>query len=274
MTVCVSVKVNDCIVFAADSALTMSRGGEVVNVYNHGDKIFNLHRNCPVAAMFCGMGNMAGRSISNLSKELRWELMSGERMMNPDDYSIESVVTRAHEFFAEKYAQVAADESHSMEYYVSGYGAKSAHGEVWKFQILSGTMLDPTQLRTEGEHGINWGGQTSPIARLIGGLDPNFLSVIKELGVVSPGAEALRSVLTERFSTPLYDPAMPTNDVIRLAEFLVDVTKGYYSFAEGSDIVGGPTDIASVTRWEGFRWIKRKHYYPQNLNGSDHGHVC
>ena len=67
---------------------------------------------------------------------------------------------------------------------------------------------------------------------------------------------------------------MPTIDAIRLADFLVDVTKGYFSFAFGSDIVGGATDLATVTKWEGFKWIRRKHFYPVELNRKDLDHVC
>jgi len=73
--------------------------------------------------------------------------------------------------------------------------------------------------------------------------------------------------------TPMLHATMPTIDAIRLADFLVDVTKGFFSFASGSDIVGGATDIATVTKWEGFKWIRRKHFYPPELNRKDHDHV-
>ena len=53
MTVCVAVKVHDCIVFAADSASSMTitppDGVPVVkNVWKHGLKVFNLHRDLPI----------------------------------------------------------------------------------------------------------------------------------------------------------------------------------------------------------------------------------
>jgi hypothetical protein len=31
-------------------------------------------------------------------------------------------------------------------------------------------------------------------------------------------------------------------------------------------IVGGPIEIAAITKHEGFRWIQRKHFYPAGLN--------
>jgi hypothetical protein len=46
-TICVGVQVNDCLVFAADSAVTLSygvdsNGSEIINVLGHGNKVFNL----------------------------------------------------------------------------------------------------------------------------------------------------------------------------------------------------------------------------------------
>ncbi|MCY4150606.1 MAG: hypothetical protein OXF73_14905, partial [Gammaproteobacteria bacterium] len=61
-------------------------------------------------------------------------------------------------------------------------------------------------------------------------------------------------------------------DAINLADFLVDMTKRHAAFLPGADTVGGDTDIATVTKHEGFKWIRRKHYYSPQLNtrGTDH----
>ena len=59
---------------------------------------------------------------------------------------------------------------------------------------------------------------------------------------------------------------MPVQDAIDLADFLVDMTTKYFAFLPGADIVAGDTDIATVTKHEGFKWIRRKHYYPAHLN--------
>lgn len=48
MTICVAVKVHDCLVFAADSAMSLDVGDETVNVYAHGNKVFNLVKGLPV----------------------------------------------------------------------------------------------------------------------------------------------------------------------------------------------------------------------------------
>ncbi|MFC3180895.1 hypothetical protein [Cypionkella sinensis] len=248
--------------------------GQVINVYNGGDKVFNLHRECPISGMFCGMGSIGERSISSLSKELRWELMNGGHPINPKDYTIEQIADRAYEFFNLKYVTPFQDPSHNLEFFVGGYGDPGTHAEIWKMTITSGVLNKPSLLRGEGNHGVDWAGQTSPIMRLLIGIDDRFVQVLTDAGVDQAGARAAFDLARPGLETPMAFPVMPTSDAIRLARFLVDVTKGYFSFAPGADIVGGETDIATITKWEGFRWVKRKHYYPRDLNGGDHGHVC
>jgi hypothetical protein len=60
-------------------------------------------------------------------------------------------------------------------------------------------------------------------------------------------------------------PAMPMQDAIDLAEFLVDVAEKYARFAPGAPVVGGPIEIAAITKHEGFKWVKRKFYFDRSL---------
>lgn len=98
MTVCVGVVVNDCLVFAADSAATVvstdpNGSSQIVNVYQHGDKVYNLHRRLPIVAMTCGMGNIGTASISIVAKELRQKLMNGDSdwRIDPENYTVREI---------------------------------------------------------------------------------------------------------------------------------------------------------------------------------------
>jgi hypothetical protein len=55
-------------------------------------------------------------------------------------------------------------------------------------------------------------------------------------------------------------------DLAEMAESLIYVTylKRRFTFAEES--VGGPVDVAVITKGDGFIWIKRKHYFNPELN--------
>ena len=38
------------------------------------------------------------------------------------------------------------------------------------------------------------------------------------------------------------------------------------------ETIGGPIELAAITKHEGFKWVARKHYYGEELNReTDHG---
>lgn len=59
---------------------------------------------------------------------------------------------------------------------------------------------------------------------------------------------------------------MPKQDIIELAEALVSITAIERKASSEQATVGGPVDVAFITRHEGFVWIKRKHYFDKDLN--------
>lgn len=59
---------------------------------------------------------------------------------------------------------------------------------------------------------------------------------------------------------------MPKQDLIELAEALVSITAVERKASDDAGTVGGPIDVALITRAEGFVWIKRKHHFNAELN--------
>lgn len=60
--------------------------------------------------------------------------------------------------------------------------------------------------------------------------------------------------------------SMPKQELAALAESLVHITSLKRKFSAGAESVGGPIDVAMITRSEGFVWVKRKHYFDASLN--------
>jgi len=75
-----------------------------------------------------------------------------------------------------------------------------------------------------------------------------------------------RNFLTSQPMEQLIHPAMPIQDAIDLVHYLAKLTADFVRFTPGPPTVAEPIDIAAVTRHEGFRWVKRKHYYSSELN--------
>jgi len=51
-----------------------------------------------------------------------------------------------------------------------------------------------------------------------------------------------------------------------MAESLVNLTKFKRRVSKEQETVGGPIDVAVITKGDGFVWIKRKHYFQPELN--------
>ena len=70
VTIIVSVKINDGVVMAADSASTFATG----QIYLHTNKITNLVKGLPIGVMVTGAGGIGSESIETLCKDLRTRL--------------------------------------------------------------------------------------------------------------------------------------------------------------------------------------------------------
>jgi hypothetical protein len=59
---------------------------------------------------------------------------------------------------------------------------------------------------------------------------------------------------------------MPKPEMAKMAEALIDLTSIKRRVSRGIETVSGPVDVAVISRAEGFVWVKRKHYFPTELN--------
>ena len=109
MTIIVSVKINDGIVMAADSAGTMNSG----QVYAHANKITNLCEGLPLGAMSTGAGGIGNESVETLLKDLRRRFAGRDPAhrdwrLDPAGYTLEEVARRLRAFLFEEKAARAA----------------------------------------------------------------------------------------------------------------------------------------------------------------------
>ena len=278
MTVAVGVKVFDGIVLATDSATTLGLDGGGAQVYNTANKLFQLHRELPIAAMTWGLGSIGDASISTLAKDLRRRLMGRDPgfawALDPAAYSIEQVANYVVDMiFSELYDPIIAahlagsptgTEAPFLGFMVAGFSAGSRQTEAWTISIEApGVKPVPELAIKPDQSGWVVYAMSEATQRLFNGWDP---TIPEKLAAVVPAQmPAIMGVLEaeRRMAVPA---AMPFADAINFAKFLVEVTAGYSHFLLGPDVVGGPIDIAGISRHEGFRWIERKHYYRPELN--------
>lgn len=59
---------------------------------------------------------------------------------------------------------------------------------------------------------------------------------------------------------------LPKDELGAMAEALVNLTSLKRRVTTDKETVGGPTDVALISKGDGFIWIKRKHYFDPDLN--------
>lgn len=93
---------------------------------------------------------------------------------------------------------------------------------------------------------------------------PNLLAQELKIGKdqIRKAFEAIKGKTTYAFA----QGAMPMQDAIDLAAFLVEYTIQVSRFSPGAPTVGGPVEVAAISKHEGFKWVRRKHYYSSELN--------
>ncbi|WP_225381743.1 hypothetical protein [Escherichia coli] len=57
-------------------------------------------------------------------------------------------------------------------------------------------------------------------------------------------------------------------DLAYMAESLVNITAFKRKVSHDYETVGGPVDVAVISKVDGFVWVNRKHYFPKELNSN------
>lgn len=282
MTIALSLKVHDGVVLAADSASTLIQqlpDGQtgVVNVYNNANKIVNLCKGLPLGVITWGAGSIGPVSITTILKDLRSMLCGATEgpdgadwALNVKNYGVDEVAGKVKQYvFDQLYTSAFENwgEAPQLGMIIAGYSSNGSHAEEYQIATNAQGVDGPNLQRQPEESGVTMGGQFETIARLVMGIDPRLPQVLVEnLGVPPAQVDQAVSIIQQQLTLPLIQDAMPFADALDLAHFLVDATIKVARFLPGPDTVGGPIEVAGITKHEGFKWVYRKHYYHREFN--------
>jgi len=284
VTIGICVKINDGVVLASDSATTLlgqAPTGQLValNVYNNANKVFNLRKGLPIGAISWGAGSIGQASISTIVKDLRQRFIGKDPdhldwKLEKDTYTVEEAANRLKELvYDELYQreyQNFAFQKPSLGFIVAGYSAKAPMADEFQIDIQNGLCTGPRRLRNREEVGLTWAGEPEALNRLIMGRSTNLPALLQtQLGVQPAQMNQAITNIQAQIQMPVVIPAMPLQDAVDLAEFMVDLTIKFSRFKLGAPTVGGPIEIAAISKHEGFRWIQRKYYFKRDLNPED-----
>jgi hypothetical protein len=86
--------------------------------------------------------------------------------------------------------------------------------------------------------------------------------ILKDLG------KKLGGYIEKTYSSPVTTviSMLPKDELAAMAESLVNLTSFKRKVTMERETVGGPIDVAVISKGDGFIWIKRKHYFKAELN--------
>ena len=142
------------------------------------------------------------------------------------------------------------------------------------------------KIEENGESIIYPVAQTDVINTFINGIDPTFEQMWKAkleefsqsaLNLVAKKNKKtiqdlyqkikleLKEYLQENYRGPIFKivASLPRTNLTEMAEALINITSLRRHVSTDSESVGGPTDVAIISKTDGFIWVKRKNHFNQ-----------
>lgn len=98
----------------------------------------------------------------------------------------------------------------------------------------------------------------------------DFLKKLKKIGknIFNNFKNQMEEYINQNHVFPILDAVegLPKDELAAMAESLVNLTSFKRKISMEAETVGGPIDVAVISKGDGFIWIKRKHYFKAELN--------
>ena len=93
---------------------------------------------------------------------------------------------------------------------------------------------------------------------------------INQRGIIEDITKQINNEMFRRYSKPLIETValLDKEDMANMAESFIALTSLVRRMQPGEETVGGPVDVAVISKGDGFIWINRKHYFKPELNAS------
>ncbi|MFZ5450249.1 MAG: hypothetical protein ACOZF2_00030 [Thermodesulfobacteriota bacterium] len=263
MTICVSVKVAEGLVLAADSAVMLSGTirtpqGEaegIIQTFQYANKVTRF-KDYPIGIMNWGSGSIGDRSLQSLIMEFEYGYESKAKNKL---YNVKMIADELLLFIKKRYdAAYQTEIKPQLGLFIGGYSADKFFPDTLFYNFPQSKKWEevrPDNPDGRPSFGSNWFGQIDALVRLFKGYDFESLEVLVKRGVDEKIIEKwVQDAVSELLI--IFD-GMPLQDAIDYAEYAVQVVIGRFRFGPGPPLCGGDIDIAVVTP-NNFEWAKRK----------------
>jgi hypothetical protein len=258
MSLGVVIKGPEGVVLAADSRVTLGArqpdGTPLLVNFDNATKLLTFSGSHQyVGAVTYGAAVIGLRTAHSFIPEFEVSLGSGKRL------AVKDFTERLQKFFAEQWAESMPKDfaGPKMTFIVGGYDEKEPYGTVYLFEVPGD--LAPQERSPGMEFGMTWGGQLEVASRLIRGHDPLVFSLVgQHLNLSAEQIQALERAIAPKVEFRIPYPLLPLQDCIDLATFLVRTTITAQTLGVSLRGVGGPIDVAYITRTKGLQFVQQK----------------
>lgn len=257
MSLGIVIKGPEGLVLAADSRITLQalpasgQSGVSVN-YDTATKLLSFSEpHISVGAVTYGQALIGIRTAHSYIPEF-------EASLPPERLSVSEFSKRFSDFYSNQFQSETPNYSGpDMTFVIGGFDELEPYGRVFEFSIPSKPAPVEHQAGA-GEFGITWGGQREIVDRLLQGYDYRVLEVMKAVLKPTPPQEKALVQKLEPLRMLLPLQALPLQDCVDLAIFFIRTTISAQNLIVALRGVGGPIEVATVTRREGLRFIQQK----------------
>lgn len=261
MSLGVAIKGPEGIVLAADSRVTLTaqsteEGARPITVnFDTATKVLTFGKpNVAVGVVTYGLaaiGTHAFRTAHSFVPE--FEVGLRDERLSVKDFS-----KKLSEFFMDQWRAAMPEDyaGPNMAFLVGGFDENEPYGRIFEIGIPKNP--NPKEWHSGLQFGIVWGGQREFVERLVQGYDRRLPDIARK-------ALNLNDEQTKTFVEALRPLGigipyqfLPLQDCVNLAIFLIRTTITAQELTIGVRGVGGPIDVATITRREGLNPVQQK----------------
>lgn len=261
MSLGIVIKGPEGLVLAAESRLTLSvdpPGGKSLHVnFDNATKLLSFSTpNEAVGAVTYGAAAIGMRSAHSFLPEF-------ESGLPPERLKVKDFADRLSTFFTDQWKSANLPTpplGQGMTFVVGGFDDGEPYGQVYVFEVPGAPDLK--HQNTGDNFGLTWGGQREWVDRIVQGYDGRLADVLQKTLSLDPTAlAAVMTNLQGQLQMPVPIAALALQDCVDLAIFFIRTTIVAQKLTVGIRGCGGPIDVATITRRQGFRYVQRKRIY-------------
>ena len=262
MSLGIVIKGPEGIVLAADSRVTLNvqQGNKSIQVhFDNATKLLSFKGHAYVCAVTYGNAVIGQRTPHSYIPEFENELQA-------DRIPVKDFARELSAFFRERQENSEPGKrppGADTTFIVGGYNEGRPYGEVYLFSIPHQPDPDPRNAGDK-DFGITLGGQTGIVTRLIQGYDPLLLSVLKSGHNFTDRQLLAIEESLQRLKFPIPLDFLSLQDCVNFAITLLRTTIAVQSLGTLVRGVGGPIDVATITRTDGLQFIQKKEILGEN----------